>query len=115
MGSAEIDGETLADIEKQGKMFFVHECHRLLKEGDYHPQPVKRQYIPKKDEDRAYKNGTSGVNVIPDQNVNRRTMDRRRRLRLPRHASPKDEGRNFRKPSILYDPTMAVPSELGKS
>lgn len=54
MGSAEIDGETLADIEKQREMFFVHECHRLLKEGDYHPQPVKRQYIPKKDADRAY-------------------------------------------------------------
>ncbi|CAH8773157.1 hypothetical protein [Paenibacillus dendritiformis] len=54
MDSAEIDGETLADIEKQGEMFFVHECHRLLKEGDYHRQPVKRQYIPKKDADRAY-------------------------------------------------------------
>ncbi|MBA9084180.1 group II intron reverse transcriptase/maturase, partial [Fontibacillus solani] len=48
-GSAGIDGETLADIEKRGEMLFVHECHRLLKEGDYHPQPVKRQYIPKKD------------------------------------------------------------------
>ncbi|WP_419878370.1 hypothetical protein [Brevibacillus centrosporus] len=44
-----IDGETLADIEKRGEVFFLHECQRLLKEGNHHPQPVKRQYIPKKD------------------------------------------------------------------
>lgn len=48
-GSAGVDGETLADIEKQGEAFFVHECQRLLKEGEYHPQPVRRHYIPKKD------------------------------------------------------------------
>lgn len=48
-GSAGIDGETLADIEKQGEVSFVHECQRLLKEGNYHPQPVRRHYIPKKD------------------------------------------------------------------
>ncbi|MCQ6563848.1 group II intron reverse transcriptase/maturase [Paenibacillus mendelii] len=48
-GSAGFDGETLADIEKQGEVFFVYECQRLLKEGNYHPQPVKRHYIPKKD------------------------------------------------------------------
>ena len=48
-GSAGIDGETLADIEKQGEVFFVHDCQRLLKEGNYHPQPVRRHYIPKKD------------------------------------------------------------------
>ncbi|MEK8129456.1 group II intron reverse transcriptase/maturase [Paenibacillus filicis] len=48
-GAAGIDGETLVDIEKQGEHIFLHECHRLLKEGDYHPQPVRRRYIPKKD------------------------------------------------------------------
>lgn len=48
-GSAGIDGQTLSDIEKQGEGFFLHECHRLLKEGKYHPQPVRRHYIPKKD------------------------------------------------------------------
>ncbi|MEK4120264.1 group II intron reverse transcriptase/maturase [Paenibacillus sp. FSL W8-0919] len=48
-GSAGVDGETLADIEKQGEMRFVLECQRLLKEGKYHPQPVRRHYIPKKD------------------------------------------------------------------
>ncbi|GIQ63813.1 group II intron reverse transcriptase/maturase [Paenibacillus cisolokensis] len=48
-GSAGVDGETLADIEKQGEMRFVLECQRLLKERKYHPQPVRHHYIPKKD------------------------------------------------------------------
>lgn len=48
-GSAGIDGETLSDIEKQGEQLFLYECHRKLKEGNYHPQPVRRHYIPKKD------------------------------------------------------------------
>ena len=48
-GSAGADGETLADIEKKGEMRFVLECQQLLKEGRYHPQPVRRHYIPKKD------------------------------------------------------------------
>jgi RNA-directed DNA polymerase len=48
-GAAGVDGETLADIEQQGEHVFVHDCHKLLKEGNYHPQPVRRQYIPKKD------------------------------------------------------------------
>ncbi|MGG3280990.1 hypothetical protein [Paenibacillus solani] len=33
----------------RGEVSHPQECHRLLKEGNYHPQPVKRQYIPKKD------------------------------------------------------------------
>ncbi|WP_246608669.1 group II intron reverse transcriptase/maturase [Paenibacillus agaridevorans] len=48
-GSAGVDGKTLSDIERQGEYFFLLECHRLLKEGRYHPQPVRRHYIPKKD------------------------------------------------------------------
>ncbi|WP_233455202.1 group II intron reverse transcriptase/maturase [Paenibacillus elgii] len=28
---------------------FIEECHRLLKDGEYHPAPVRRHYIPKKD------------------------------------------------------------------
>ena len=36
------------DIKKQGEFQFIEECHRLLKEG-YHPSPVRRKYIPKKD------------------------------------------------------------------
>lgn len=48
-GAAGVDGETLADIEMQGEYRFLYDCQRLLKEGNYHPQPVRRQYIPKKD------------------------------------------------------------------
>jgi len=48
-GAAGVDGETFADIEKHGEHLFLLECQRLLKEGKYHPQPVRRQYIPKKD------------------------------------------------------------------
>lgn len=48
-GSAGIDGETLKEIEERGVHLFIEECHKLLEEGNYHPQPVRRQYIPKKD------------------------------------------------------------------
>ncbi|MGO4344171.1 group II intron reverse transcriptase/maturase [Paenibacillus sp. MCAF9] len=48
-GAAGVDGQTLAEIEKQGDYNFIEECHHLLKEGAYHPAPVRRQYIPKKD------------------------------------------------------------------
>ncbi|WP_244562924.1 hypothetical protein [Paenibacillus uliginis] len=48
-GSAGVDGQTLKEIEEKGEFVFIHECHRLLKEGAYHPQPVRRHYIPKKD------------------------------------------------------------------
>lgn len=44
-----MDEQTLADIERQGEFQFIEKCHRLLKEGDYHPSPVQRKYIPKKD------------------------------------------------------------------
>ncbi|MCM3701001.1 group II intron reverse transcriptase/maturase [Paenibacillus macerans] len=48
-GSAGVDGETLSDIVKQGEHHFLQECHHILKEANYHPQPVRRHYIPKKD------------------------------------------------------------------
>ncbi|WP_454192739.1 group II intron reverse transcriptase/maturase [Paenibacillus sp. Marseille-Q7038] len=48
-GSAGVDGETLSDIEEKGEVFFLYECQRCLKENKYHPQPVRRHYIPKKD------------------------------------------------------------------
>jgi RNA-directed DNA polymerase len=48
-GAAGIDAVTLADIEEQGETPFLKACERELKEGSYHPQPVRRQYIPKKD------------------------------------------------------------------
>ncbi|WP_340007218.1 group II intron reverse transcriptase/maturase [Paenibacillus sp. FSL K6-0276] len=48
-GAAGIDAVTLADIEEQGETPFLKACERELKEGNYHPQPVRRHYIPKKD------------------------------------------------------------------
>ena len=48
-GSAGIDGETMADIAGMGEDLFVTECQERLKKKAYHPQPVRRHYIPKKD------------------------------------------------------------------
>lgn len=48
-GAAGIDGETLMDIEKMGVARFLIDCEASLRENRYHPQPVRRKYIPKKD------------------------------------------------------------------
>lgn len=48
-GAAGIDRQTLDDIEKKGVQEFLEQCQQLLITGKYHPLPVRRQYIPKKD------------------------------------------------------------------
>ncbi len=48
-GAAGIDRQTLQDIETMGVQEFLLTCQEALKEGSYHPQPVRRKYIPKKD------------------------------------------------------------------
>jgi group II intron reverse transcriptase/maturase len=48
-GAAGVDGETLQDIERRGVEEFLRELQDVLKAGKYRPQPVRRQYIPKRD------------------------------------------------------------------
>jgi RNA-directed DNA polymerase len=48
-GAAGIDKQTLQDIEDMGVQGFLLSCQQTLKEGIYHPKPVRPKYIPKKD------------------------------------------------------------------
>jgi len=48
-GAAGIDGETLAEIERQGVGEFLRDLQDRLRTRRYRPQPVRRRYIPKPD------------------------------------------------------------------
>ncbi|MGH2607384.1 MAG: reverse transcriptase domain-containing protein, partial [Anaerolineales bacterium] len=48
-GAAGIDGETLSMIEQRGEREFLDDVQLRLRTGEYLPQPVRRQYIPKAD------------------------------------------------------------------
>jgi len=48
-GAAGIDGETLSMIEQRGEREFLEDIQQRLRTGEYLPQPVRRQYIPKPD------------------------------------------------------------------
>jgi group II intron reverse transcriptase/maturase len=48
-GAAGIDGETLSMIEQRGEREFLEDVQQRLRTGEYLPQPVRRQYIPKPD------------------------------------------------------------------
>lgn len=51
-GGAGVDGVSLEEIERLGVTKFLRELHLSLKQGSYHPQAVKRVYIPKADGSR---------------------------------------------------------------
>jgi len=64
-GVGGIDRVTFDDIEVYGVETFLLEIQNQLKEGKYHPKPVKRTYIPKgKDQRRPL-----GIPVIKDRVV----------------------------------------------
>ncbi len=62
-GAGGIDRMTIADVEAYGLEKFVQEIQQELKEGRYHPKPVRRTYIPKgKREKRPL-----GIPIIKDR------------------------------------------------
>lgn len=48
-GAPGLDGKTIQDIEEHGVEEFLKKIQEDLKAGEYWPQPVRRQYIPKPD------------------------------------------------------------------
>jgi group II intron reverse transcriptase/maturase len=48
-GSAGVDKETLAEVERQGVETFLEGIHEELRAGEYRPKAVLRRYIPKAD------------------------------------------------------------------
>jgi group II intron reverse transcriptase/maturase len=48
-GAAGVDGQALADVERQGVAEFLEDVRATLESGKYRPQPVRRRYIPKPD------------------------------------------------------------------
>jgi len=64
-GACGIDGTTIKDIETQGVEVFLRGIQKYLKEGRYHPMPVRQVDIPKSD-------GTKrplGIPIIRDRVV----------------------------------------------
>ena len=48
-GAAGVDRETLADVEEYGAERLLQDLHDALRQGRYHPSPVRRRGIPKPD------------------------------------------------------------------
>jgi retron-type reverse transcriptase len=62
-GAGGIDKVIIADVEAYGLEKFIQEIQQELREGKYHPKPVRRTYIPKgKAEKRPL-----GIPIIKDR------------------------------------------------
>ncbi len=48
-GAAGVDRETLAQVEEYGAEHLLQDLHDTLRQGRYHPSPVRRRGIPKPD------------------------------------------------------------------
>lgn len=62
-GAGGIDRVTIADVEEYGVEEFLLEIQQELLEGKYHPEPVRRTYIPKGKTDKR----PLGIPIIKDR------------------------------------------------
>ena len=70
-GAAGIDGETIEAIEDAGVAAFLQKIQVDLREGQYRPQAVKRQYIPKGDGKGGQR--PLGIPVVRDRVIQQAT------------------------------------------
>lgn len=64
-GAAGIDGQTIEQIVASGEEEFIREIQETLRKGEYRPQPVRRQYIPKGNGEKR----PLGIPIIKDRVV----------------------------------------------
>jgi hypothetical protein len=94
-GSAGVDAQTIAEVERYGVERFLEELHAVLCRNAYRPQAVLRRYIPKADgkqrplgiptvRDRVVQAATNGNASVKFTEVDRYVAWRLKRMRLKR-------------------------------